>query len=364
MFKHTTFLIPAIGLFTTTLFAQSVVVPNAFATKAGGRSFDLPFSYGAYLRHQQLIDAKQVTIGQITSLAFRSRTALTLQNVRERAWQELRVQLSSSPKTLSTMSANYAANHGKDLTTVFNGKMDLYKLNAAAPLEFNVAVPFSKPFLFIRRGPLVVDLYPQNFGYEFNTGCPQGGNGTAMDFTSDALMRYVSPAKSKTCTNNPPATMAGRGVANGGYVLKLFYNGDLTPFGRACAGTGGVFPQIGNSGGGAKVGNKTFAVNLTGAHANSKSALLIFGFSNRMDNLSRLPVNLSTLNLTPATNCWLNTQLLLGFGVPVVAGKASLPASIPSNPSVSGLQGYVQWAVNDPGIGGFTTSQGGIIRIQ
>ncbi len=362
MIQHITRAILVSGIFTTALFAQSVVVPNAFSTKAGGRGFAIPFSYGNYLRHQQLIDAKQVTVGQITGLAFRSRTAITLQNVRDRAWQKLRVQLSQSGKTFANMSTNYAANHGKDLTTVFNGKMDCYKLNSGAPLEFNCVVPFTKPYLFVRTGPLVVDLYPQDNGYEFNTQCPQGGNGTGMDFTTDATMRYISPAKS-SCTNTPPATMAGSSVANGGYVLKLFYNGDLMPYGRACAGTGGVFPTISNSGGGAKVGNSSFKINLSGGPIAGKQAFLVIGVSNRLDSGTRLPVNLSKLGMTNAKDCWQEANILYGFFTVMAAGKSTFPAAIPNNSSLSGAQAYTQWAVADPTFG-FTTTQGGLIRIR
>ncbi len=351
------------GLFTTALLAQSVVVPNAFSTKSGGSAYATPFSYANYIRHQQLIDAAQVSVGQITGLAFRSRTATTLVNVRERAWQELRVQLSSSPNTLSTVSTTYSSNHGKDLTTVFRGKMDLYKLNSAAPLEFNVVVPFSTPFLFLRTGPLVVDLFPQNNGYEFNTGCG-GGNGTGMDFTSDASMRYVFPAKSACTTNDPPASHAGSSVSNGGYVLKLFYNGDLLPYGRACAGTGGVFPIIGSSGGGAKPGNTTFQIDLSGGPTNGKQALLVLGTSNRLDNATRLPVNLSSLGLTTAVNCWEETNILFAFFRTMTVGKASFPAGIPNNSNLSGVEVFTQWAVDDPTLGSFTTTQGGLIRIQ
>ncbi|MHC5072305.1 MAG: hypothetical protein ACYTGO_17655, partial [Planctomycetota bacterium] len=304
------------------------------------------------------------TVGQVTGMAFRARTALTLVNVRDRAWQHLRVQLSHSPNTLANMSATYAANHGKDLTTVFNNKMDCYKLNKAAPLEFNVVVPFSKPFLFIGSGPLVVDLYPQNNGYEFNTGCPQGGNGTAMDFAQDALMRHVSPAKNRTCANTPPATMAGTGVTTGGYVLKLFYGGDLLPYGRACAGTGGVFPVISSSGGGAKVGNSGFKIDVAGAPVTGKRALLVIGVSNRLDNATRLPTNLSKLGMTPATDCWQETNILFGFFQALAAGKASFPAGIPNDTRLRGVEVFTQWAVDDPGLGSFTTSQGGLIKVQ
>ena len=51
MFKQSTLTLLIPVLFTTGLLAQSVVVPNAFSTKAGGRSFGLPFSYANYLRH-------------------------------------------------------------------------------------------------------------------------------------------------------------------------------------------------------------------------------------------------------------------------------------------------------------------------
>lgn len=365
MLKQSTLAVALTGLFATALLAQSVVVPNSFSTKAGGTAYGIPFSYAAYVRHQQLIDASQINVGSITGLAFRARTPTTLVNVPDRAWQEMWVQLSHSGNTLSTMGTNYAGNHGKDVTTVFNGKMDCYKLNAGAPLEFNVVVPFSAPFLFLKTAPLVVDLYPQNNGFETNTGCG-GGNGTSMDFTTtDTTMRYVTPAKAAGgCNNTPPNTMSGQGTANGGFVLKLFYGGDLLPYGRASAGTGGVFPIIGSSGGGAKIGNSTFQIDLAGGPSNGTGALLIIGASNRLDNTTRLPVNLTKLGLTTAKDCWQETNILFAFFRSMGAGKASFPAGIPNNTSLRGLEVFTQWAVDDPTLGSFTTTQGGLIRIQ
>jgi hypothetical protein len=362
MIQHITRAILVPSIFTTALLAQSVVVPNAYSTKSGGSALGHPFSYANYIRHQQMIDATQLTVGQITGLAFRSRTPTTLQNVRDRAWQNLRVQLSHSGLALSAMTTNYSSNHGKDLKTVFRGKMDCYKLNSAAPLEFNCVVPFSTPFLFLKTAPLVVDLFPQNFGYEFNTGCG-GGNGTGMDLTTDATMRYLFPRKSGCTTNDPPSTMVGSTVNNGGLVLKMFYNGELMPYGRACAGTGGVFPQISSSGGGAKVGNSSFQIDLSGGPATGKQAFLVIGTSNRLDSTTRLPVNLSNLGMSNATDCWQETNILFAFLRPMVAGKASFPAAVPNNASLSGLQAYTQWAVQDLPMG-FTTTQGGLIRIQ
>ena len=341
---------------------QSAVVPSAYATKTGGRGFALPFSYGAYLRHQQLVAQTEVPIGVLTGMAFRSRTATTLQNVRERAWQDLRVQLSSSPNTLATMSPIYAQNHGADLMTVFNGKMDLYKRNPNDDLEFNCTIPFSLPFVYVRQGPLCIDLYPQNNGYEFNTNCPQGGNGTGMDFAADPLMRYVQAAKSRTCLNTPPANMAGTGTAVGGYVVEVFLGGGLMPYGRACQGTGQRAPVIASSGGGAAIGNQNFVVEVSGADPNGRQALFMLGADNRMAGGTRLPIDLSAV--TPAVNCWQNTDLLIGRFTPLQAGKGSVPTGVPNQSSLRGLLLLCQFAVDDPGIGGFTTTQGGMVRIQ
>ncbi|MCA8956076.1 MAG: hypothetical protein KDC87_08375 [Planctomycetes bacterium] len=346
---------------SSVLSAQAAVVPSAYATQSGGSASATPFSYAAYIRHQQLIDQNQVPVGSITGMAFRSRT--TVLNVQERAWQELRVQLSHSALTLATASTNYAANHGNDLTEVFNNKFDMYKQNSNALLEFNCTVPFSKPFLFVRTAPLVVDLYPQNFGYEFNTACG-GGNGTAMDFAKDPLMVTVNPAKNSTCNNNPPNTMTGASVSPGGYVLKLFYGGDLMPYGRACGATSSAMPVIGSAGGGATVGNNTFAVTMAGASTAASNAFFVLGFSNRQTSVGqvRLPLDLSTA--TPATNCWQNADLLIGFPVPMAAGASTVPAPIPNDNTLRGLELFTQFAADEPLVSGFVTTQGGLVRIQ
>ncbi len=360
---RTTIIITALLLSIHGLSAQGAVVPGAYSTKSGGRVYGMPFSYGAYLRHQQLIETSQIAIGSITGMAFRSRTRVL--NVRERAWQHLRVQLSHSAKTLATMTTNYAANHGRDIKTVFNAKMDLYKANARAPLEFNCTIPFSTPFLFLRTAPLVVDLYPQNNGYEFNTGCPQGGNGTGMDFAPDPLMRTVAPAKSRTCTNTPPSTMAGGGLTVGGYVLKLFSNGDLMPYGKVCApGAATTLPTIGSTGGGATLGNSSFEITLAGGNPSGRSAFFLLGMSNRVTSIGsiRLPIDLSPA--TPVPGCWQSADLLLGFATAMTTGNVRIPAPIPNNNALRGVEVFAQFAVDEPLMQSFVTTQGGLVHVQ
>ena len=55
--------------------------------------------------------------------------------------------------------------------------------------------------------------------------------------------------------------------------------------------------------------------------------------------------------------------LLVQF-LPVAAGKASLPVKIPNSPTVKGVHIYSQFVVDDPTLGGFTVTQGGVIRPQ
>ena len=94
------------------------------------------------------------------------------------------------------------------------------------------------------------------------------------------------------------------------------------------------------------------------------NALLILGATNRFNGASRLPINVSRLGMTPAKDCWLNTQLFLVNSVRMIAGKGSFPAGIPNNASLKGIEAFTQYVVDDPGIGSFTTTQGGLVRIQ
>ncbi|MHC4899651.1 MAG: hypothetical protein ACYTGW_21375, partial [Planctomycetota bacterium] len=105
-------------------------------------------------------------------------------------------------------------------------------------------------------------------------------------------------------------------------------------------------------------------IDLSGGPTNGKRALLVIGTSNRLDNATRLPVNLSKLGMTSAINCWQETNILFGFFSAMAAGKASFPAGIPNDTRLRGVEVFTQWAVDDPGLGSFTTTQGGLIKVQ
>lgn len=119
------------------------------------------------------------------------------------------------------------------------------------------------------------------------------------------------------------------------------------PYGTGCAGTAGL-PTISTSGSPALplMGNSSFAIDLASARPYSL-AVLLFG---------------ATAGPTPGgcTN-WLATAWIFPWSsFTDAAGNARVPAAVPADPLLRGLQLELQWAILDPlgGFGGLATSAG------
>jgi hypothetical protein len=338
---------------TLSLDAQTIVPPSATST-LGGSSAGFPFSYTGYTRFQQAVDKSYLKVGFIYGISFRSTTRVLA--VKERQWQEMRVVLADlTASKVSGLGGTFANNLGTNQLEVFRGKFNIYRPNPSDSLEFSVTIPFEKPFLCLATSHLVIDLLPVGQGYEQWPGCGRGGNGTSMDGTMD--IGIYSALGKGSCTTIPTAA---KGVGRGGFVMKLIYTPMLMPFGKGCKGSNGKIPQIGSSGSATLGGAFTFT--MSDAPTNSKNSVFLVGLSNLLDGPTRLPFNLSVM--TNGKGCWQNTDALLIVFLPVTAGKATLPVTIPNSAALKGLHVYSQFAVDDPTLGGFTVTQGGVIRPQ
>ena len=350
---HTTHLVSLLALaFPIANLSSQVITPPGAASQLGGSTAGFPFSYNGYVRYQQAIDKSYLRVGNIYGMSLRSRT--TVRNVPERQWQGMKVTLADLPfARVSSMSGTFANNLGANKSEVFAGRLNLYRPNSSDALEFSITIPFAKPFLYLATTPLTVELMPT--GYEGFPNCPSGGNGTSMDGTRDTNIFSVL---GKGSCSSPPAT--AKGSSAGGFVIKFFYAPMLMPYGKGCKGSNGKIPQIGSTG--AAILGSPFTFTMTDVPATSKAAIFIAGLSNTDDGATRLPLDLSFL--TTAAGCWQNTDMPIFVILPITSWQVTMPEVIPNNPAIKGLPIYSQFVADDPGIGGFTSTQGGVIRPQ
>lgn len=345
------------ALLPAALAAQTVVPPSA-ATAYGGAGGGAPFTYSNYIRFQQAIDASYLKPGLIYGISFRSRAATT--SLQERQWQGMRVILSDlNAASVSAMGGTYASNLSTNQTTVFDGQFNMYRpypTGTGDPYEFAVTIPFQTPYLHIGNKPLLVDLFPNSSGTELFPGCSGGGNGLTMDFSRDSGL-YSMVAKGP-CVTGP--TSASPSV--GGFVIQFHYGPILMPYGKACIGSGSAAAKI-SSVGSSTLGS-AFTIQCTGAPTASQLAVLVLGASATMSASLRLPFDLSGASVSSGTNCWQNVSTDILLFNTVAGGSASQVLVIPNSSSIKGLEVFSQWAVDDPGIGSFSTTQGGVFRIH
>jgi hypothetical protein len=103
-----------------TVCAQELVIPPEFAAKEAPSAWWLPGLPGAF-RQQILVDASllQPILGHtITAVSFRRNGGA---NHYRGGSAQVTACLSTSPRTVTAPAADFAANHGADLTTVYQG---------------------------------------------------------------------------------------------------------------------------------------------------------------------------------------------------------------------------------------------------
>src|SRR5215813_9838898 len=160
------------GLFAATLLmllyapfvrATAIVVPNTLATVEGNDNNFGPF-FNNSVRYQQVYSASQFPSStgplKITQIAFRPDGSVTDPSLIIR-FDSVRIDLSTTSRTPSTLSTLFASNVGADDMTVFNS---FVFVNApvtgppGGPKDFSVVFTIS-PFIYDpSKGDLLLDV--------------------------------------------------------------------------------------------------------------------------------------------------------------------------------------------------------------
>jgi hypothetical protein len=141
-----------------------------------------------------------------------------------------------------------------------------------------------------------------------------------------------------------PAALTDGGEARAISLAGLPAPG-VTPFGTGCAGSGGLFPKIGTTGGPPTVGNAGFSATLRSALGGT-TAVLVAGYSAQVP-----PLHLAAVG-APYCFLFVNPEQFLSTttgGAGPGVGNAFLPIPIAPDPALAGISIYYQWYVVDPG---------------
>jgi len=154
-----------------------VVVPEEARSAPGNGATVFPFGHSPEcrdgFRFQQLIEGSEIGTGNITSIAFRLDDGET--PFGPHTYGDMQVKLSSTSKTLGTMSKTFADNTGSDETLVFTGDLTVDAgVTASPPNPFDFQLPVKVPFEF--------DGSSKNLLVDVTVGsCPPGVSNVAFD---------------------------------------------------------------------------------------------------------------------------------------------------------------------------------------
>ena len=218
------------------VFAQTLVVPSAAAAVDGNSSTGYPLDI-ANGRLIYIYDSTHFTNNGvnfpilISQISYRANATTTTWTG---ATSTLTMDLSTAPIDFTTISTTWSANHGNDLTNVYNGPFTIAAgaSTAGVPGPFYATVTFSQPFLYDPSlGDLTIDTMII-------------GNTTASTPTLDAVSTTgTANARRVYSLTNPPAATATSIAGEIANVLEFTY----TPASGLYAGftadvTGGVSP--------------------------------------------------------------------------------------------------------------------------
>ena len=218
------------------VFAQTLVVPSAAAAVDGNSSTGYPLDI-ANGRLIYIYDSTHFTNNGvnfpilISQISYRANATTTTWTG---ATSTLTMDLSTAPIDFTTISTTWAANHGNDLTNVYNGPFTIAAgaSTAGVPGPFYATVTFSQPFLYDPSlGDLTIDTMII-------------GSTIANTPTLDCVTTTgTANARRVYSLTNPPAATATSIAGEIANVLEFTY----TPASGLYAGftadvTGGVSP--------------------------------------------------------------------------------------------------------------------------
>jgi hypothetical protein len=188
---------------------------NVLVVGVGGAGNNIPFnlsdSFISSSRYQQFYDASQ--FGPMAGGAWITGIALRVQSPTpafSSVLPDIQLDLSTSPKTLSTLSRTYASNVGADDITVFTrGPLTLSSLGSTGAEPTFVPIEFAHPFFYNpAQGGLLLDV--RNFG-----------GGQSRMFDADALPSSIM---------NRVYNYSGNANSTSADVIGLNYAGLVTEF--------------------------------------------------------------------------------------------------------------------------------------
>lgn len=249
----------------------------------------------------------------------------------------LMVELSTSYRDLSNLSATFGANHGADKRVVFNDNLSIPFTEGGNDAEW-FSVELTTPFRWDpAQGPLAVDLRKGN-GYL--GGSPQ----TNLSAGSGGVARIFHPSSA----NSSQAAAGPQAFASDMQLGGIGHNATARPHGTGC-GSGHGVPVL-QTRGLPYVGNTDFAFEV---HTVRPWALAVLALGT-----SRASMSLDSLGFV---GCRLLTNADLGT-VPLAVdsnGEALLETALEPDSSLEGLILAAQVLVVDPtATGSLTTSQG------
>lgn len=147
------------------LLAAADAAPAQFAAAEATTSTGFPWnrSAGTAMRNLNLYEAAVMPFSGrqlITALAWRTDAGAAFAG---RSY-DVKISLSTSPSTAATMSTTFAANHGSNLTVVFDGTLVAGASPASADLsQFDLFCELQRPFEYDpASGALAVDIQLRN----------------------------------------------------------------------------------------------------------------------------------------------------------------------------------------------------------
>lgn len=332
---------------------QPVVLPDAsLATQLGGNNNNIPFSWTP-TRAQHIYENKDVGLpGLFRALQLRPATGFGNPSYGGQMI-DLSLLLGETPVSSFSPSSSFAANNPNPIPVLPRTWVLMPLFRAESPSDWQVSIPFEKPFLWSGQNNLCVE--PVVWG---NT------NGNAiftypLDFVDSATKGFGGCQ-----VYGDPLAATGSVRRNRVPVIRLCFalttEAAFTDYGTACAGSGGKPPLL--FGVEAPRIGATFTMGVRDTLANAP-LLLLLGLSRGSFLGLPLPLDLSGAGLTL---CSLNTSILLGIGAAAdPAGKALQLLAVPNDPTLVGSLLYFQWiAVDAPANpAGLVTSQGAEIRL-
>ncbi|MEO7678429.1 MAG: hypothetical protein ABIV39_16850 [Verrucomicrobiota bacterium] len=170
---------------TTELQAQVVVVPNSLTATDGNSSVESqqtpPGDPGTPIRYMQVFDASQFAgLGgpiRITQFAHRPDTLPGPSGPR---FPSLQIFVSTTTRSVASLSTTFADNIGLDNTLVFSGTLTSQTANLPGPgntKQFDIVFPFTTPFLY--------DPAAGNLLIEVRISSTSGTNALVRDTHSD-----------------------------------------------------------------------------------------------------------------------------------------------------------------------------------